>query len=291
MEYGYSINPNGVKFVFLQTEAEELKEISPSGVIWEFIGSFNKDKIEYSNAIVISGDPVILDRANFIRKHYGIEYHDTFRHDDIVYIRYIYQARIKKNVISNVGEKLKEIYGVPLKLGISIPNTKKQDHEFTAVNTKLIESVLAKKNSDSGIGSINRSALAYANEIPVSDVASALNIDTDIDTVLNISTQYGTPFDFVANHYSSNDLAIDFFNNEFECKFLSANESAKKFKSDGVEIVGADSGFIKAKGGYFKQSDDGEMKKVTDFTIKVHAIYKLHTGEKKYIVSLRNEND
>lgn len=33
------------------------------------------------------------------------------------------------------------------------------------------------------------------------------------------------------------------------------------------------------------------MKKVTDFTIKVHAIYKLHSGEKKYIVSLRNEID
>lgn len=248
MEYGYSINPNGVKFVFLQSEAEELREVSPSGIIWEFIGSFNKDKLAYSNAIVISGDPVIVERAEFIKKNYGIEYHDIFREDDIVYIRYIYQSHIKKNMILTVGDKLKQIFAVPLKIGISVPNTKKQEHEFTVVNTKLIESVLAKKNSDSAIGSVNRTALINANELSISEVADRLGVEVTYDIPLNISTEYGTPFDFVSNYYSSNDLAIEFFNNEFDCKFLSANDSAKKFKSDGVDIVGADSGFIKAKG-------------------------------------------
>jgi hypothetical protein len=277
LQYGYSINPNGAKFVFLQTELDSIKELSPSDIVWEFLGSFKKEKLEFTNAIVVSGNPRILERANFLKKHYKVEYHDSFLHDDVVYIRYIFQSHIKKSLIANIGDKLKFIFNDEISIGLSIPVQGKQQFEFTYTKTKNIDAVMGKKLTDSGIGNINRQALAEANSISITEIIQKLGMtDCYIDEELNITTEYGNPFATVSAHYLSSELAIDFFNSEFDCSFLDSTESAKKYRAEGVDIAVGNSLIIKNKGGYYKQGDDGELSRITDFTIKVHSIYLLN---------------
>jgi hypothetical protein len=279
--YGYSINPSGEKFVFTREAVDELFETTWVP-IYEFFGTFKQDRMEATNTIVVKWGKVLLDRAKFLADSYGISYNNVDTYDEITYVRYIFKTSIKKTALPKLYANVIQAFWVPIEIGLWVPDTKNTSMDFTFCMPWVFSSVCNKVASDGGAGSLNYVKVVEVNRLDIEEVATKLRLKRpNIDHVLNIETSMWNVFSMVTTHYGSTELAMDFFNTEYDIEFRTKLGKWDVLVSDWDSLNQID-------GCYYKVDDEGQMKKITDFVVHLKSIYISHAGERQYNVTLEN---
>lgn len=287
--YGYSINPSGEKFVFTREEWDELQTTTWLP-LFEFFGTFKREKMEMTNAIVVRWDKSVLNRAEFLKVNYWIAYNDSVEFDSVCYVRYIFRNNIKIQSVWTFKKKMEDVFCQPsIEFGTGYPDTKKQLSDITYCNSGAFEAVLTKKESLCWVNSLNFVPLALANNLPIKEVADKAGIDKlTIDDLLNIEVSKWNCFSLLAEYYNSIELAMDFFKTIYEIEFVSAVEAQAKFNLEWVSITKSWDTIEEKRWCYWKYDDEWELKRLTDFIIKVHSTYITFEWYKQYTVSMIN---
>jgi len=301
----FTINPDSKKSSLISDESQFIDELWLSKDIWyEFPHYYSDTIVTGYRAAIIEVEEINIDYIKWI---YDITPNHIYWYKIKKHLVFYFKKSLNKFDYERTTKALAFIYDwISIDYHFYPENWVTTDFSSDDINEKLTEictKIYFYKDQRSAYQQTFTIAeydkYLEADDLPIKEVIQALykkdlltieDLKQGIDEKHNIHKDYGHSFELVNKYYGSIEKAKKFFHDSFEIEFEDINSFDYTKSKDGTVITEGEALFLNNLG-YFTLDASGNIKKLTDFYVKVHAKIVWNDWKHHFIVSLVNESE
>lgn len=252
----------------------------------EFLQFFNGNDIDKYHTIVVSWWHALEKRVDEVEKIYRISPYEIRIKGDEKHFIYAFDTPCANNTYLKIKDAVSELFGSSCQdytfYETSCDNIISNKWNVYPLQKFLFVNELISGNSVVAQDAVNGIIINEINKLPITDIIEKIWGSYTVDPFLNVSIEYGKPFDTVLSSMKSIDSTFKFFNEHYSSGFVLKDIGLASYLADGVSW--SMKGIMEYQGGYAKESK-WNIEIITDFTIRVHYKY-IYQNDVSYVVSL-----
>lgn len=301
----FTINPNSKKSSLISDESQFIDELWLSKDVWyEFPHYYSDNTITGYRAAIIEVEEVDIDYIKWI---YDITPNHIYWHKIKKHLVFYFKKSLNKFDYDRITKALAFLYDWnPIDYHFYPENWVTTDFSSDEVNDNLVEictkvyfykdqqsdyqKIFTISEYDKYLESDKLDILEVIRVLYKKDILTVEDLKLGIDTKHNIHKDYWHSFELVNKYYGSVEKAKRFFHDEFWIEFEDIN-SFDYTKSKNWTVITEWEALFLNNFWYFTLDGSWNMKKLTDFYVKVHSKIVWNDWKHHFIVTLVNESE